>query len=148
MPDATVAALVIATLLTLVHVAIVCVDLRRDDVPAIEDSKAWTAPPPPPPSLDEAMTVVLERGTVLRRCLACKSQATVCEFAGFQWSGVEAWAHVNEECLDCGNRGQYVVPPQLWTCMEAMRTWESVRSAQALFKSETSAALDHGVDEA
>jgi hypothetical protein len=148
-PDAALAIAAGLAAFTIAHVARTIALLRSDDpVPALEDSKVWSAPPPPPPSLNEAMTVVLERGTRLRRCMECRSGATICSMVGFQWSGNEAWAHVDEECMECGHTGQYVVPPMLWTCMEAMRTWESVRTAQAVFRSETSDALDHRVDEA
>lgn len=136
---------IMLTAITLSHVArtIVLLDERA---PEVEDSAVWSAAPPPPPSVDEALAVVLAHGDRVRRCLKCQSLATDIQWLGFTWSGSSVWAAVQEDCIECGNTASYNVPRILWACVEASSTWESMRSAAALFESESSDRLDLPAD--
>jgi hypothetical protein len=110
----------------------------------VEQHPVWSMPvhDRPLPTLEESLGVVVARGKMVRLCRKCKSPATDIDWQGFQWSGTESWAHVTEECGNCGNTEDYRVPPALWTSMEAARTWEAISTANALFVSTESDDLE------
>lgn len=131
---------------------------RRGDValevlhPEVADSPVWGAAPNQQPLSDserqalidpgDALVVVLAAGERYRRCPRCRSIATQVEAVHYESVGDDTNVVVRLDCGDCSNQAQLRVQAAAWGCMEAMRAWEGIRTAQALFTSQRQGQAD------
>lgn len=109
----------------------------------------WLIEPPQQPeqdaqviTLEEAIAVVVTVGEKVRECPKCQSKATDIGLLAYEKREGYTHAYVSETCHDCGNEVRYYLHATHWFCCEAMRCWEGVKTATALFRSEQQAQAD------
>lgn len=111
--------------------------VQYQPIPDVADSPAWSANQSPTfvrhedPTFEEALGIVLAVGGRLRLCTPCGSPATEIVGEEWEWHNESVWMRCIESCQDCGHRATYHVSADFWTAIEAMRTWESARTARA-----------------
>lgn len=109
---------------------------RRDDPagpppspPALEDSSVWNMPKLPDPTVDEALPVILAKGTRAMACARCASTLTEHTMLDYTKIRGTTYGRIHEACNNCHFETVYFIDPMLWACIAAQRAWDEIAQA-------------------